>query len=155
MTRPLVAVELQRRGMTVVMGQHGSIVTRRRVAMPTGGSQKLEHSNGAYWMRRFWRGLRCRGLNAGDESHKRAPSVETPSTRRGTTLKRRSLWQCQRQRSLAQLSAPSTISLTCRAGVGAAVQTILTAKPAVTLALPNSSATSCFSRAACTLYILD
>ena len=36
-TRLLVSVgELQKRGMTVVMGPHGSFVTRGRVAMPTG-----------------------------------------------------------------------------------------------------------------------
>ena len=51
-TRPLVAVgELQRRGMTVVMGPHGSFVTRGRVTKPSGDSLNLEHSNGAYWMR--------------------------------------------------------------------------------------------------------
>ena len=39
--RPLVAVfELQRRGMTVVMGRHGSFVTKE-----PGGSLELEHSN--------------------------------------------------------------------------------------------------------------
>ena len=37
-TRRLVAVGgLQRRGMTVVLGPHGSFVTRGRVAKPTGG----------------------------------------------------------------------------------------------------------------------
>ena len=58
-TRPLVVVgELQRRGMTVVMRPHGSFVTRGRVAKPTGGSLKLEHSNGACWMR-LTRGEDC------------------------------------------------------------------------------------------------
>ena len=51
-TRPLVAVgQLQRRGMTVVMGPHGSFVTRGQVMQPPGSNLDLEHSNGAYWMR--------------------------------------------------------------------------------------------------------
>ena len=51
-TRPLVAVgELQKRGMTVVMGPHGSFVTRGQVAKPPGSKLDLEHSNGANWMR--------------------------------------------------------------------------------------------------------
>ena len=49
-TRPLVAVgELQKRGMTVVMGPHGSFVTRGHVTKPPGSNLDLEHSNGAYW----------------------------------------------------------------------------------------------------------
>ena len=45
MTRPLVAVgELQRRGMTVMLGPRGSFVTRGHVATPTSGSLELEHS---------------------------------------------------------------------------------------------------------------
>ena len=51
-TRSLVAVgELQRRGMTVVMGSQGSFVTRSRVRKPPGSNLDLQHSNGAYWMR--------------------------------------------------------------------------------------------------------
>ena len=47
-TRPLVAVgELQKRGMTVVMGPHGSFVTRGHVTKPPGSNLDLEHSNGA------------------------------------------------------------------------------------------------------------
>ena len=50
-TRPLVAVgELQKRGMTVVMGPHGSFVTRGHVTKPPGSNLDLEHSNGAYWL---------------------------------------------------------------------------------------------------------
>ena len=49
-TRPLVAVgELQKRGMTVVMGPHGSFV-RGHVTKPPGSNLDLEHSNGAYWL---------------------------------------------------------------------------------------------------------
>ena len=45
--RLLVAVgELQRRGMTVVVGGHGSFVTRGQVANRSGGSLDLERSNG-------------------------------------------------------------------------------------------------------------
>ena len=52
-TRPLVPVgELQRRGMTVVMGPHGSCVTRGRAAKPSGGSLEHERSNVAHRMRR-------------------------------------------------------------------------------------------------------
>ena len=52
MTRPLVAVgELQRRGMTVVMGPPGSFVTRGQEKKSPGSNQEMEHSNGAYWMR--------------------------------------------------------------------------------------------------------
>ena len=51
-TRPLVAVgELQKRGMTVVMGPHGSFVNRGQVMKPLGINLDLEHSNGAHWMR--------------------------------------------------------------------------------------------------------
>ena len=50
-TKPLVAVgELQKRGMTVVMGPHGSFVTRGHVTKPLGNNLDLEHSNGAYWL---------------------------------------------------------------------------------------------------------
>ena len=43
-TRPLVAVgELQKRGMTVVMGPHGSFVTRGHVTNPPGSNLDLEH----------------------------------------------------------------------------------------------------------------
>ena len=50
--RPLVAVgELQKRGMTVVMGPRGRFVTRGQVTKPPGSYLNLEHSNGAYWMR--------------------------------------------------------------------------------------------------------
>ena len=50
-TRPLVAVgQLQKRGMTVVMGPHGSFVTRGHVTKPPGSNLDLEHSNGAYWL---------------------------------------------------------------------------------------------------------
>ena len=50
-TRPLVAVgELQKRGMTVVMGPHGSFVTRGHVTKPPGSNLDLEHPNGAYWL---------------------------------------------------------------------------------------------------------
>ena len=43
-TRPLVAVgELQKRGMTVVMGPHGSFVTRGQVMKPLGSNLDLEH----------------------------------------------------------------------------------------------------------------
>ena len=50
-TRPLVAVgELQKRGMTVVMGPHGSFVTRCHVMKPPGSNLDLEHSNGAHWL---------------------------------------------------------------------------------------------------------
>ena len=49
-TRRLVAVGgLQRRGMTVVLGPHGSFVTRGCVAKLTGGILERDHSNGAYW----------------------------------------------------------------------------------------------------------
>ena len=51
-TKPLVAVgELQRCGMTVVMGPHGSFVTRGQVMKPPDSNLDLEHSNGACWMR--------------------------------------------------------------------------------------------------------
>ena len=51
-TRPLVAVgELQRRGMTVVMGPYECFVTRSEVVKSPGSNLDLEHSNGAYWMR--------------------------------------------------------------------------------------------------------
>ena len=51
-TRPLVAVgELQKRGMTVVMGPHGSFVTRGQVMKLPGSNLELEHSNGAHRMR--------------------------------------------------------------------------------------------------------
>ena len=51
-TRQLVAVgDLQKRGMTVVMGLHGSFVTRGQVAKPPGNSLTLEHSSGAHWTR--------------------------------------------------------------------------------------------------------
>ena len=51
-TRPLVALgELQRRGMTVVMGPHGSCATRGQVTKPPSSNLDLEQSNGAYWMR--------------------------------------------------------------------------------------------------------
>ena len=51
-TRPLVAVgELQKRGMTVVMGPHASFVTRGHVTKPPGSkSGFLERSKGAYWL---------------------------------------------------------------------------------------------------------
>ena len=50
-TRPLVAFgELQKRGMTVLMGPHGSFVTRGHVTKPPGSNLDLEHSNGAYWL---------------------------------------------------------------------------------------------------------
>ena len=49
-TRPLVAVgELQKRGITVVMGPHGTFVTRGQVMMPLRSNLDLEHSNGACW----------------------------------------------------------------------------------------------------------
>ena len=51
-TRPLVVVgELQMRGMTVVMGPHGSFVTRGQVMKPPGNNLDLEHPNGAYRVR--------------------------------------------------------------------------------------------------------
>ena len=50
-TMRLVAVgELQKRGMTVVMGPHGSFVTRGHVTKPPGSNLDLEHSNGACWL---------------------------------------------------------------------------------------------------------
>ena len=50
-TRPLVAVgELPKRGMAVVMGPHGSFVTRGHVTKPPGSNLELVHSNGAYWL---------------------------------------------------------------------------------------------------------
>ena len=50
-TTPLVAVgELQKRGMSVVMGPHGSIATRGQVMEPPGSNLDLEHSNGAHLM---------------------------------------------------------------------------------------------------------
>ena len=40
-SRPLVAVgEVQKRGMTVVMGPHGSFVTRGQVVKPPGSNLK-------------------------------------------------------------------------------------------------------------------
>ena len=36
--------------MIVVMGPHGSFVTRGHVTKPPGSNLDLEHSNGAYWM---------------------------------------------------------------------------------------------------------
>ena len=46
-TRPFVAIGgLQRREMTVVMGPHGSFVTRGQVMKPPGSNLDLEHSNG-------------------------------------------------------------------------------------------------------------
>ena len=42
---------LQNRGMTVVMGPHGSFVTRGQVMKPLGSNLDMEHSNGASWMR--------------------------------------------------------------------------------------------------------
>ena len=51
-TRPLVAAgELQKRGLTVVMGPHGSLVSRGQVVRPPGSNLDLKHSSGAYWMR--------------------------------------------------------------------------------------------------------
>ena len=51
-TTPLVAIgEVQKRGMTGVIGPHGSFVTRGHVTKPPGGSLELEHSNGACWVR--------------------------------------------------------------------------------------------------------
>ena len=51
-TRPLVAVGvLQKRGKTLVMGPHGSFVTRGHAMKPLGSNLDLDHSNGAYWMR--------------------------------------------------------------------------------------------------------
>ena len=51
-TRPMMAVgELQKRGVTVVMGPHGSFATRGRVMKRLGSNLDLEHSNSAYWMR--------------------------------------------------------------------------------------------------------
>ena len=47
----LVVGELQKRGMTVVKGPHGSFVTRDQVMKPPGSKLDLEQSNGAYWMR--------------------------------------------------------------------------------------------------------
>ena len=48
---PLVAVgELQRCGITVVMGPHRSFVTRSQVTRPPGRNPNFEHCNGAYWM---------------------------------------------------------------------------------------------------------
>ena len=50
--RPLVAVgELQKRGMTVVLGPHGSFVTRGQVMKPPSSNLDLGHSNGVYRMR--------------------------------------------------------------------------------------------------------
>ena len=50
-TRPLVAVgELQKRGMTVEMGPHGSFVTRGKVMKLPDSNLDLGQSNGAYWM---------------------------------------------------------------------------------------------------------
>ena len=47
-TRPSVAVgELQKRGMTLVMGLHG---TRGHVTKPPGRNLDLGHSNGADWL---------------------------------------------------------------------------------------------------------
>ena len=47
----LVAVgELQRRGITVVMGPHRSFVTRSQVTKSLGRNPNFEHCNGAYWM---------------------------------------------------------------------------------------------------------
>ena len=52
MTRPLVAVgELQKRGMTVVTGPHGSFVSRDQVMKPPSSNLDVEHANGACWMR--------------------------------------------------------------------------------------------------------
>ena len=46
-TRLLVAVgELQKRGMTVVMGLHGSFMTRGHVTKPPGGSLELRGKHG-------------------------------------------------------------------------------------------------------------
>ena len=51
-TRPLVVVgELQKLCMTVMMGPHGSFVTRGQVMKPPGSNLDLEHPNGANWMR--------------------------------------------------------------------------------------------------------
>ena len=51
-TRPLVAIgELQKRGITVVIGPHGSFVTRGQVTKAPDNNLDLEHSNGAQWMR--------------------------------------------------------------------------------------------------------
>ena len=48
---PLVAVgELQRRGITVVIGPHQSFVTRSQVTRSPGRNPNFEHCNGAYWM---------------------------------------------------------------------------------------------------------
>ena len=48
---PLVAVgELQRRGITVVMGPHRSFGTRSPVTRSPGRNQNFEHCNGAHWM---------------------------------------------------------------------------------------------------------
>ena len=48
---PLVAVgELQRRGITVVMGPHRIFVTRSQVTKSLGRNPNFEHCNGAYWM---------------------------------------------------------------------------------------------------------
>ena len=51
-TRPLVAVgKLQKRGLTVVMGSHGSFVTRGQVMKPPGSGLDPEHPSGVCWMR--------------------------------------------------------------------------------------------------------
>ena len=51
-TRLWVAVgELQKRGMTVVMGPHGSFVTRGQVMKPPSSNLDLQLSNGAFRMR--------------------------------------------------------------------------------------------------------
>ena len=51
-TSPLVVVgELQKRVLTVVMGPHGSFVTRGQVMKQPGSNLDWQHSNGAYWMR--------------------------------------------------------------------------------------------------------
>ena len=42
--------EFQKRRMIVVMGPHGSFVTRGHVTKPPGSNLDLEHSNGASWL---------------------------------------------------------------------------------------------------------
>ena len=60
-TRPLVAVsELQKCGMTVVMGPHVSFVTRGQVMKPPSSNLDLEHSNDVHWTR-LTRGRTARG----------------------------------------------------------------------------------------------
>ena len=128
-TRPLVPVgELQKRGMTVVMGPHGSFVIRGHVTEPPGSNLELEHSNGAYWLC-LTRGENGTSTVAPVDLGDAVPTSEnlsvsrqsrTRSTLQGRTQKRTCHWQC-RERARHELTHMPYRSwcFSCVAGRGA------------------------------------